>query len=85
MQASSSSRAAKAPVIGAAVGAGLGVLLLTVGLVVYFRGRDSRKRKVAENRVTVAFENPTVSTSSHVDRRVLNLIMAVVFGVRWSG
>jgi hypothetical protein len=31
-------------------------------MLVRYRGRDDRKRKAAENRLTVAFENPTVSS-----------------------
>jgi len=51
--------------IGAGVGAG--VLLLAVALVVHYRrGRDDRRRKAAESRLTVAFENPTVSWDHHV-------------------
>ena len=38
--------------------------MLVVGALalVYYRGRDDRKRKAAESRLTVSFENPTVST-----------------------
>jgi hypothetical protein len=58
--ASSSKRGSNGATIGAGVGAGVAVLLAAVVLVVYFRGKDERKRRAVENRLTVSFENPTV-------------------------
>ena len=57
---SSSSSASNTGAIGIGVGAGAAVLLAVVAMAVYYRGRDARKRKAADERVTVSFENPTV-------------------------
>eukprot|EP00730_Choanoeca_flexa_P009345 TRINITY_DN12631_c1_g3_i3.p1 TRINITY_DN12631_c1_g3~~TRINITY_DN12631_c1_g3_i3.p1 ORF type:complete len:438 (+),score=94.38 TRINITY_DN12631_c1_g3_i3:2107-3420(+) len=68
-QAASSGSASNNGTIGAGVGAGVGILLVAVLAVVYFRRRDAHKRKAAETRQVVSFNNPTYEDTDTFDNK----------------